>query len=154
MNQDEDLWEVDCGDGTVLILGASTNWKFALDGTEYSLPILLWMHGTRQDEDHITLDSNEPFVDLARAVEVAPGHVAEILDSCEAMVANAGADITIIGFGPRHPYRSELKDFLAEATRLRRRLRVPRSDDVVLTGRATFLHGGAELPQPATVAAR
>lgn len=137
MDHTENLWEVECTDGSVLVLGATTDWCFGVYGSNHTLPVLMWMHGVREDDDHIVLDTAEPFVDLDEAVRLAPEAAGRLLDASEALVADTGEEITVIGFGPRHPYRAELKQFLTEAHRLRRRLKIPTSEDVELTGRPT-----------------
>lgn len=135
MDTTTDLWEVPAADGRRLWLGAGVDWTFAADGADYHLPLFMWMLGEREDEDHLLLDRDEPFVSVARALELAPDQADAVLRCCQALVDRTRRNITLLGFGPGHPYRDEIRRFVAAVARARRAAST--ATDVEVTGSAT-----------------
>jgi hypothetical protein len=134
MDTATELWEVPTADGRRLWLGAGVDWTFGADGADYHLPLFMWMVGVREDEDHLLLDRDEPFISVAQALELAPAHADDIVRCCQALVDRTRRNITLLGFGPSHPYRDEIRRFVAATSRARRGLAAGGAVDVEVTG--------------------
>ena len=121
MNRSGDLLEVPSQDGRLLWLGVEADYQFGPDGAKYSLPILMWAVGQRDtDGETLVLDSEEPFVSVSRAVQLAPSEVESIIAACHVLVQRTRVDLEVVGFWSGHPYRVELQKFLASVARIKR----------------------------------